>query len=223
VPPPRPGVARGTLTSSASAAIRGRSQRPGHVNGCGTRCATGASDTAGRRRQPTGLAHTPSGEAARHSNACAMGTGRHPPRSSTCTGPGLRPWPTPFQRSNPPTERGGPFPAGPVPTSRDGKDARSARRRSRPRRPGSGRLARAHRREPHIPARYLGRSAPVIDVIRPTRNGVIRTVICSLSSTSSVSAGPSFPFPAAPTAIRQRRAAEQLTCHLRATPAILGC
>ena len=68
-----------------------------------------------------------------------------------------------------------------------------------------------------------GRSPPVIDVIRPTQNGVIRTVICSVSSMSSVSAGPSFPFPAALAAIRQHRGAAGFTCQRRATPAILGC
>jgi len=144
---------KGDAHESCKGCHPGRSHRPGHATGCAARCATGASDTAGHRRQPTGLAHTPPGAVARHSNAWATVAGRHPPRSSTCTGPGLRPWPTPFQRSNPPTERGGRFPAGPVPISRDGKAARSARPRSRPRQPASGRLARAHRREPDVSAR----------------------------------------------------------------------
>ena len=98
---------KGDAHESCKGCHPGRSHRPGHATGCAARCATGASDTAGHRRQPTGLAHTPPGAVARHSNAWATVAGRHPPRSSTCTGPGLRPWPTPFQRSNPPTERGG--------------------------------------------------------------------------------------------------------------------
>jgi hypothetical protein len=97
--------------STANAAIPGRSHRPARANGCAALCASGGSDTADRPRQPTGFAGTPSGEAAKHSTACATGTGRRPPRSSTCTAPGLQRWPKPSQRPNPSTEGGRCWPA----------------------------------------------------------------------------------------------------------------
>ena len=72
-------------TSTASGAVQGRSHRPGRASGCATRCANGASDTAGHRRQPTGHPRTQSDAAARRSNDLRPETGLRRRPWSTCT------------------------------------------------------------------------------------------------------------------------------------------
>jgi len=58
--------------------------------GCATRCTSGASDTAGLPRQPTGRGRTPADAAAQHSSGCELATGRPRRPSLTSTGRGVR-------------------------------------------------------------------------------------------------------------------------------------
>ena len=69
-------------------AVPGRSHRRARASGCATRCANGASDTAGHRRQPTGHARTQSDAAARRSNDLRPETGLRRRPWSTCTAAG---------------------------------------------------------------------------------------------------------------------------------------
>ena len=77
-------------TSSANAAIPGRALRRARATGCAAPCTNGSSDTANHRRQPTGLALTPAGAAAKHSGDSKPETGLPLRPSLTSTGPGLR-------------------------------------------------------------------------------------------------------------------------------------
>jgi len=77
-------------TRSASVVIPGRLRPFGRASGCATRCAHGSSCTAGHPLQRIGLARTPIGAAAKHSNDFERKTGLPLQPSSTSTGPGPR-------------------------------------------------------------------------------------------------------------------------------------
>jgi hypothetical protein len=93
--PTAPRNGKGDAYAYCNAAIPARSRRNGHGNGFAKQCAHGERATALSRPPTPGRAPTHADAAAKRSNDYKPEDGPRRPLSSTCTGAGRRPSPTP--------------------------------------------------------------------------------------------------------------------------------